>query len=64
MTEQFAQEQTDLLLPNVVVKEQIVKIQPVAAGAQRNAGDDADLVPPPLAMAMNGSMPRSASRWG
>ncbi len=45
---QLAQEQADLLLVDVVVEKQIVTIQPVALGPERNAGEDPDLVSPPL----------------
>ena len=50
MTQQFAYKTTDLLLADVVEEEQVVEAQPMPAWAERNAGDDTDLVPPPLAM--------------
>jgi len=56
MPQQFTQKPTDLLLPDVVKVEQIVEAQFVAPGAQRNSGNDGDLVPPPLAMTMQGSL--------
>lgn len=45
-----SQERADLLLADVVIEKQIVKVQPVAAGTERNTADDADLVSPPLAV--------------
>jgi hypothetical protein len=43
-------------LPDVVKEEQIVEAQLVPLGAQGNSGNDGDLVPPPLAMTMHGSL--------
>ncbi len=34
MTQQLAQEEADLFLPDVVVEKQVVKVQPVAARAE------------------------------
>ena len=56
MPQQFTQKPADLLLPDVVKEEQIVEAQPMPPGAQRNSGNDGDLVPPPLAMTMDGSL--------
>ena len=53
MPQQFPQESTDLLLPDVVKVEQIIEAQLMPLGAQRNSGNDGDLVPPPLAMPMD-----------
>jgi len=43
-------------LPDIVKEEQIVEAQLVPLGARGNSGDDGDLVPPPLAMTMRGSL--------
>jgi len=56
MPQQLTQKPADLLLPDVVKVEQIVEPQVVPLGAQRNSGNDGDLVPPPLAMTMHGSL--------
>lgn len=56
MPQQLTEKPTDLLLPDVVQVEQIVKAQSLSPGAQRNSGNDGDLVPPPLAMTMQGSL--------
>ncbi len=55
--QQFPQKNADLLLSDVVKEEEIVKAQLVSLGAQRNSGNDGDLVPSPLTMTMNGSLP-------
>ena len=46
VTQQFAQKVTDLFLADVVIEEQVIKIQPMPR-AERNSGDDTDLVAPP-----------------
>ena len=55
MLQQFAQIQTDLILPDVVIEEQIVEPQVAPLRAYRNSGKDGDLVTSSLAVAMNGS---------
>jgi hypothetical protein len=56
MPQQLAQEPADLLLPDVVKKEEIVEAQVMPPRAHRNSGNDGDLVAPSLAMAKNGSL--------
>jgi len=56
MPQQFTEKSADLLLPDVVKVEQIVEAQSLSPGAQGNSGNDGDLVPPPLAMTMHGSL--------
>ena len=56
MPQQLTQESTDLLLPDVVKKEEIVEAQVMPPRAHRNSGNDGDLVAPSLAMAKNGSL--------
>ena len=56
MPQQFTEKPSDLLLPDVVKVEQIVEAQSLSPGAQGNSGNDGDLVPPPLAMTMHGSL--------
>ena len=62
MAQQLAQKPADLLLPDVVEEEQIIEAEPMPPRAQRNSGDDGDLLPPPLAVAMKGSLPRRSPR--
>jgi len=57
VSQQRTQEHTDLLLCDVVKEQQIVEAQMVPLGAQRNSGNDRDLIPSPLAMTMDGSLP-------
>ena len=56
MPQQLTQESTDLLLPDVVKKQEIVEAQVMPPRAHRNSGNDRDLVAPSLAMAKNGSL--------
>jgi len=56
MPQQLAEKPADLLLPDVVEVEQIVEAQLMPPGAHRNPGNDGNLVPPPLAMTMEGSL--------
>lgn len=56
MPQQLTQEPADLLLPDVVKKEEIVEAQVVPPRAHRNSGNDGDLVASPLAMTKNGSL--------
>ncbi len=56
MPQQLTQEPADLLLPNVVKKEEIVEAQVMPPRAHRNSGNDGDLVAPSLAMAIHGSL--------
>ena len=60
VTQPFAYKTADLLLADVVEEEQVVEAQPMPAWAERNAGDDTDLVPPSLAMAMDGRLSRGS----
>ena len=60
VTQPFAYKTADLLLADVVEEEPVVEAQPMPAWAERNAGDDTDLVPPPLAMAMDGRLSRGS----
>ena len=54
--QQFPQKKADLFLLDVVIEEKVVEAQSVSLGAPRNSGDNGDLVPPPLAMTMKGSL--------
>jgi hypothetical protein len=56
MPQQFTEKSADLLWPDVVKVEPIVEAQVLPLGAQRNSGNDGDLVPPTLAMTMHGSL--------
>jgi len=57
VSQQLPQKNADLLLFDVVIEEQIVQAQLVSLRTQRNPGNNGDLVPSPLAMTMNGSLP-------
>jgi hypothetical protein len=56
MAEQLAQEYANLVLPDVVMEEQIVKPQAMSAGAYGNSRNDGDFVSPSLPVTMNGSL--------
>jgi hypothetical protein len=56
MPQQLTQKPTDLLLPDVVKKEEIVEAQVVSPGTHRNSRNDRDLVASSLAMTMDGSL--------
>ena len=53
--QQLPQKHTDLFLGDVVKGKQIVEAQTMSLGAQRNSGNDGDLVPAPLTMTLDGS---------
>jgi hypothetical protein len=55
VAQQFLEKATDFFLPDVVEEEQIVEAQVLSLGADRDPGDDGDLIPAPLAMAQQGS---------
>ena len=57
VAQQLAQEPADLVLADVVEEQQIVEAQAVPVRTERNSPDDGDFVPPPLTMAMDGSLP-------
>ena len=60
--QQLTQKYTNLLLGDVVKEEQIVEAQSVSLRAQRNSGDDGNLVAAPLAMTLEGgAAPRRPS---
>ena len=56
MAQQFTQKHADLILPDVVVEEQIVQTKTMPSGAYGDSRNNGDLVPPALAVAMNGSL--------
>jgi len=56
MAEQLAQEYANLILPDVVVEEQIAKPQVMPSGAYGNSRNNGDFVSPSLTVTMNGSM--------
>ena len=51
-----AKKYANLILPDVVIEEQIVKPQAMSAGAYGNSRNDGKLVSPSLAVTMNGSL--------
>ena len=54
LPQQLAQKQTDFLLRDVVVEEQVVEAQVLSLGAQGDAGNDGDFIPAPLAITEQG----------
>lgn len=56
MAQQLAQENTDFVLPDVAVKEQIVQSQTMPPWTDGNSRDNRNLVPPPLTVTMDGSL--------
>lgn len=56
VAEQLAQKYANLILPDVVVEEQIVKPEAMSAGAYGNSGDDGDFVSPSLTVTMDRSL--------
>lgn len=56
MAQQLTQEHTDFILPDVVIEEQVVEAKTMPPRTYRNSRNDGDLVPPSLAVAMNGGL--------
>lgn len=54
VAEDFAEEQGDFFLANVVEEKQVVQAQALSPGTDRDAGDDGNLVAAPLAMTHQG----------
>lgn len=57
MAQQAAQEQANLLLPDIVEVELVVQTQALSSGAHRDARNDRDFVSPSLAMIVNRRAP-------
>jgi hypothetical protein len=55
VVEQFAEKSTDFFLSDVVEEKQIVEAQVLSSGADRDSGDDGNLVPASLAMTLKRS---------
>ena len=56
MPKQVAEEQTHFFLPNIVIEEVVVEVQPLPFRADRDAGDHGNFVAP-IDMTMNRSLP-------
>lgn len=61
MAKQVLQEQNHLFLPDIVIEEIVVKVQPLPFRADGDAGDYGNFIPP-IDMTMNRSLPYRSPR--
>jgi hypothetical protein len=62
LSQQLTEEGTDFFLSDVVIEEQVVQTEMISPGAQRNSGNDRNLVAAALAMVLDrGHAPRRPS---